>query len=650
MKKIVLGLLGLLTVGTINAQKSSREVKAVSDKKEAQMFVPAATQQMIVGNKLVDLIDAETGKKVRGAVFASDNMSTGSAAALPTGWTTGGSPSGFNWVWKNSAFSSGFNIGTIASTSAANGWLGFDSDGLGSAQSSVSLFSSYVQKTFSCTGHSQVGLRFDTKFSKFQDSCYVLISNNGGVSFTQYSIAALNNLATNGASSNPARPILNISSVAGGQANVIVRFNYICRVAGGAYNWLLDDVELFDLDPVDVRIHAGFARLIPPPSLDIPFTAVSALPLSQMDSMQPITAFDNQGANNQFNVPANISYFRGATPAGTGTLTLDTLLTATADVYAAANSLYLPTGLGDYIAAFNSAPVGEATPADNIDTARFSITDSFYSRNRNMTSGGYILHTKAANGNPERSFSIGSMFNIIVADTLTLGRALFSSNSQPGAIVALSVYQFDTAAAKWNLVTSSEPKTLTAADIASAAGTVWSYFVFPKDAAAILGAGQYAMVAECRQSNSTSPDAIVLASPDLFPSETVGVSDTNAGPNEFAISGLPGGLGTTPFVQPVFGVSPSAISNLERNSVITLAPNPATTAVEIALSSALSSKNATITVVGANGQIALTAQMGSISAGVQKTKAINVSNLSAGIYSVRINTENGSVTSKFTKQ
>jgi hypothetical protein len=76
--------------------------------------------------------EVETSKKTRFVPFYTENCSSGTSLSLPIGWSAtanGGATS--SWTWHNFSSFGANSIGSIASPTANNGWMLFDSDSIG---------------------------------------------------------------------------------------------------------------------------------------------------------------------------------------------------------------------------------------------------------------------------------------------------------------------------------------------------------------------------------------------------------------------------------------------------------------------------------------------------------------------------------------
>ena len=153
-------------------------------------------------------------------------------------WTIDPSANGQNWVLGTNVPAGQYStsMGAIASTTAANGYAMYDSDGIGvsgGSQDATITFNGFVD----CSANSYVNINFESYHRQFDEQIFVDISNDG-VNWVQYQVDA--NLPSNQSSANPNLVSIDISATAGGQPTVYFRFHY---EGGWDYAWMVDDVS-----------------------------------------------------------------------------------------------------------------------------------------------------------------------------------------------------------------------------------------------------------------------------------------------------------------------------------------------------------------------------------------------------------------------
>ena len=592
--------------------------------------------------KGLNILPYAPSAKVRGPIFWQSDLSGGSTNSLPAGWTTS-TPN--SWKWRDVACTGGFNIGTINSATAANGWLVFDSDSIGSLPGAPASFDGWVQTpSISCMGRSSVRLTFDQHFRNFDDSCIVRASNDNGVTWTTFQLEQ-NALGRNtNLPTNPRKAFVNLTSVAANQANVIIRFQQFNVTQGGTFNWLIDDVNLSEIDPVDLWLTDHyFLNNFGPDRYNY-----AAAPIGTVDSARGVVGITNFGTSNVATLTMDATYMRAGATISTSTDTYTNLPVNAMDSLAgfpdgidlAAN------GTGEYMIAYNLTAAGDVNGANNRDTTFFEVTDSVYSRNQGLIASSYVVHDPADANGPARSFGIGSRFSVAKADELTSCRVFFTRNTQPGAKVRASLYRFDASIPLWVQALEGEAKTLTAADIPPATGPITSStFDFPYDPSSLqeneLQPGvTYAIVIE---NDGTPANLSCLIFGTDNPNITSGgIGDTcEAGPGSFADNRLPFAIGNNPMVQAVFGnqrnftvgTDEVIANNIDLNAY----PVPAENVLNVKFTAKASTmKDVSVSVISIDGKVLQTKTLNTVNAGTAANFEFDLSGMPSGIYTYRL--------------
>ena len=168
----------------------------------------------------------------------------GGLATCPWAWTTDGT-----WgYWNGNNGTSPSNV--LNSTTASTGFLISDADSANHyayGQPSGTTYQ-YIESFFTTSAidlslHAAVSLEFEHLFrynnlgnpSFTPPTVYV---SSDSINWTPYLVN--NNTANNTQSLNPQSEIINITSVAGGQSTVYLRFGWVAR----CYYWMLDDIRI----------------------------------------------------------------------------------------------------------------------------------------------------------------------------------------------------------------------------------------------------------------------------------------------------------------------------------------------------------------------------------------------------------------------
>jgi len=596
--------------------------------------------------KGLDILPVEEQKKTRGPIFWSEDFAGGTTSTLPAGWSTSAPNS---WKWRDVACTGNLNIGTINSATAGNGWLVFDSDSIGSLPGAPAAFNGWVQSpSINCSGRSSVRLTFSQHFRNYDDSCIVLASNDGGTTWTTYQLEQ-NSLARNtNLPTNPRDAYVNLSAVAANQANVIIRFQQFNVTPGGTFNWLIDDANLSEIDPIDLWLTDHyFLNNFGPDRYNY-----AAAPIGTVDSARGVVGITNFGTSNVASLTMSATYMRAGATISTSTDTYTNLPVNAMDSLAGfPDGIDLvANGTGDYMIAYNLTAAGDVNGSNNRDTTFFVVTDSVYSRNQGLIASTFVIHDPADANGPARSFGIGSRFTVARPDELTACRVFFSRNTQPGAKARASLYRFDASIPLWVQAIEGEAKTLTAADIPPATGPITSTtFQFPYDASSLqeneLQPGiTYAIVIE-NDGTPANLSAFIFATDN--PNITSGgIGDTcGAGPGSFGDNGLPFGIANNPMVQAVFGngrnftvgTDDVAAKNIDINAY----PVPAENVLNVTFSAKASTmKDVSVSVISIDGKVLQTKTLNTVNVGTPANFEFDLSGMPSGIYTYRLSQGN----------
>lgn len=177
------------------------------------------------------------------------------AGTALTNWAYAGTNDGpVIWNWTDVPTAGEWTPGAFNAPTAATGYMWFDSDGNGDFAHDVTI--SGIGNPASCTGKSNVHLKFNTYYRTFSgsDVARVGISTDGGTTFTYHSVPKFDALVAEG----PNTPQIYHGVIdlaipeADNQASVIVQFHYMGQFE---YYWKVDDLELYEAAPAtDVNV------------------------------------------------------------------------------------------------------------------------------------------------------------------------------------------------------------------------------------------------------------------------------------------------------------------------------------------------------------------------------------------------------------
>ena len=345
----------------------------------------------------------------------------------PSQWSTYNF-SGDQQNWSITSVSSntiGFNTGSWVdqnnTVSNENGYALFDSDALynGNLQDAVIAFSGLID----LTNYQNVSLKFNQRIRMWQTTqTKVEVSPDGGSTWTAFPI-------------NENKPLttifeevvhLDISSVAGGQSNVMIRFRFTGEYE---YLWMIDDITLMvpalndlSLNSVSFGSTGSWGTL-----------KYFQIPLSQIAPIEVSGNVSNYGLNDQSNVvfSANVAQasFSSSSPA-TELTSFQTIDLSTTE------PLILPSQLGIYNLSSVVTGVGENDLENNIILGpSVKVTNNIYSRDDGTLDGSFGIQGQA--------IEAGNIFDIF-SQTLLEGIQFYvHPNSSIGSTVYVKLYTYD---------------------------------------------------------------------------------------------------------------------------------------------------------------------------------------------------------------
>lgn len=587
--------------------------------------------------------------KATAAAFYSEHFDS----ALPAGWTTG-ADGGVNGTWKwfpnGQQSGSQYHIDAIATTT---GFMIYDSDSIGAANPSKNPVGWMKTAAINCTSHSTVAITFNEYFRSFNDSCFVDVSNDG-TNWTRYAVNPNNNLNGNDyVSTNPYNVFINATTVAGGHATVYVRFYYYGPVDGG-YSWQVDDLALAELEPHNVAVHDGFLYS---DSVGTYASSIGNVPFVFADSISPVIKLDNLGANAE-NASITATIYKNATQVYTNTMT--SALPISAQDSLVEFPYYDPgqtaSSIGDYQCVFTVSVTGNANTTQLTDTVSFSVTDTIWSQNQGLTSGGYYVHRPATLG--ESSFFTGTRFDVPAgaSDTITGISVAFDNSTTPNSVVQVQVYQLDNpSSAGWIPKYATLVHTLSGTEISTNSNLVYAFL--PMDLSGsqypILTEGTWAAVVTAIGAPASSTVTVLSTAPNPATPYAgfFGQSDTshNNGDFDFGFQNEATGITSIPLVRLHFGVQQGNlnIANVSGNVNIGVAyPNPANNTVSIPFTLATDA-NVNVSIMNTAGQVISSQSLGKVASGSLKTTTFSTAGLANGMYFYSIDVDGVRNTGRF---
>ncbi len=603
-------------------------------------------------------------------VKAQDPFWTESFAdSLPATWTAievaGDMSASSNWTWTNTGPAGGFSTGPLASATAADGWMIFDSDLNCSGEQDAWL----VSPGLDLSDKDVVVLQFHNRYRRYNDMTWIEVSTDS-VTWTAVPVfeGAENNdygdLSSNG-DINPQLVTVNLTDYAANQPAFWFAFHFRAdqsTVIGGsdvgcAYSWQVDDVALLDFDPTPA-VNAKIGQFFYTP-------ASFAQPASQIttDTMSFFAEVSNLGTTELTNVvvKAEILDSDGNVLFADSTI-VPTLAIGTTDSLIQTENIFVPGNnlpVGDYELVYSvySLDADDADLADNSDSAPFVVTDNLWSKeaaptiayrpgggaanyqigNLYFTSNDWVDTYMATNATfaAAKNSADGNLLNNIVKiilmevdeSTVEPGWGNFDNNldfiSNPAFILrSINDHAF-TAAANFNTQTTSLVD-----------------FDTELPGVVLKPGNRYLLLASYEEEYNVIFHAFSEAIPqaNFFKISTVIWSGADGrwylggfGPEPAAMLRLSIDLANTTDERPL------------PDKVLSYYPNPANEVLNVQL--ALDAPTlANVTLADLNGRVI---QIDEIKQAFQDTRQYNVSHLAPGTYLVRVATADGTITRKF---
>lgn len=275
-----------------------------------------------------------------------------------------------DWVISTSTSTSlGYGTGAWVDASNTisneNGYALFDSDAVGQDGGNQDALITYTG-TIDCSAYPFVVLEFNQRIRMWQTTETIFeISNDGGTVWTPFAV-------------NTDKPVstlfqeqgqVNISSAAGGQANVKIRLRYI---GSWDYAWLVDDLKMIEQPANDIRSISPFFVGTNNEGIEYGRT-----PTYNLDNSYDVGGYIfNFGAANATNVAANVDF-----NSFNYNYTVGNLASGDTILFGNSETPSLSTGL--YQGLYNVSSAEELSTAttfiNNVAKRNFEITSNVYS-------------------------------------------------------------------------------------------------------------------------------------------------------------------------------------------------------------------------------------------------------------------------------
>ena len=613
MKKIYLGVFAVAMAFGANAQKNVQ----LTDKH--------------AGNPRVGYTHATPASNMEKIQIWSDNFSN------PSTWTMANTSQPISWDWvittnQGDIPNAAPSLQPFASSTASNGFALINSDGQpGNVDGDGAIQATIRTATpIDLTGYPNVILKFQHSYRWYYDTRGVRVSGNNGLSWTDFDVTDVTGYPNAQNSENPVYETINISSIAGGSNQVLIEFYYDDNDYWAWY-WVVDDVEILSQPDNDLQTQAAWISGVNNGGVEY-----GRNPVDQVDADWFVgTLVQNFGVATQTNV-ATADVYNGFSSNGS----VASLASDSSVIIEQTETLTLTPGTytGVHTAVSDLETAASPTFGDNALTREFEVTAAtsgasltqysvdgigVYTQNPVISSLGTNSFTTNVPGSEDGMIFV-ALYNIKQSASPVGIRVMLSSGTVAGGniyggIMDTAIFWSATMSPLYSTDGSAAATTVTAADIT--AGYKDLYFVNPPT----LAPGPYYASVEL-YSNGNANDIRVADDETVAQPGDASAIYLPFDPNNQGVYGN----GTAFGIRLLFGGAGVGENSLEGVSIY---PNPSQGIVNVTNGS--NSVN-TITVHDINGRVVLTKT-------ASQATTLDLSTAGAGVYTVTVSNENGSV-------
>jgi hypothetical protein len=586
MKKIYICLLGFFTASAFTAQVQNSNFSPLERK-----------NSHLVGQ----IKPSKLTQNTKETILWSNSFNT------PSDWVinnTAGTP-GLGWEFSsNPAAIPVAQLSPFASTTAANGFLFVNSDANNTADFDGTFINTTAttSATINLTGQPVVRLRYQHNFRWWHDTRGVSVSADNGVTWTDFEMSNENDYSLpNQNAGNPEQTVIDISSIAGNQAQVKIRFYYNDNDYWGWY-WAVDDVALFVPEDNDLVMLGGYWGSTGAWGARLPYYQI---PLSQLAPLDVAGIVKNYGALDQNDVVFSAALASGV---WSGSSAPEAVLAGATDTISLTGALTPPPIVATHVINMSvTSSAIDAVPADNsiLAAASVSVNNFIYARDKGTATNGTY--------NQGMGFEAGNIFDIYATTNLSGIDTYIDAGAVVGAEVYAKLYSIDATTGDFVFVDESVSYTLTAADLGQKITLALGAGATP------LNAGESYLVVLGSYGDGGATDDLIIS--------TAGVSEVQTS-YYFDMTDLLWYYTTsTPMVRMNFDPS-VGVNEVEDNLGLRVFPNPANEVINISLNKEVS---ASLSLLDVSGKVVRTQALNGIST------SINTASLNSGVYFVTIN-------------
>ncbi len=548
----------------------------------------------------------------------------------PSDWTmyhTGGNG---DWVIQNiDDPNAGYGTGTIHSTTWQNGYAIYDADLNGDDNTGEDAYIEYVG-TLDLSAYQSVAIVGQQKYRKWQTTQMFVEVSTDSINWTSFEINA--STPTSVSDTTPFR--VNISSVAAGQSTVHIRFHYH---GGWDYAWNIDDIAVIEAPSVDLAgemfhvafLGGGWYSTIYKNERSY-FTRVESYIYNNgiNDITPEMTITLKKDGNNVFTKTTDsTTTMQPLAPGSRDTIFWNTVNDLNGLTEA---DLFLDT-TGNYTYNFDISlsVVGDSdefivnnSPINNFEIV---MSDSLMAR---ATTLSRLLSIASYSGTQSGDF-VGTVYYLPNPDTFKSILIYLGANPDAGEYageVQPVIYEYDLAAGQWNEKLSGDP-----VDVTTLGEGAYFKLDFNSDGFSELFQGGTFYGVGVKQFIDPATQYVGVGADNVFPHDYANESLLNLG-GTFYWTGA--GVPDVKLYWPSYTPNNNAVSTIEMNS-LKVYPNPATTNIYVE-----NNTGATISIYNLVGEKVMEVT------NADKNAVVNVSDLNAGTYIVKVIDNNTVKTAK----
>lgn len=530
-----------------------------------------------------------------------------------------------NWTLANTGSpSTNFTISSVGpasepnnilnSTSGGNfAWYDCDAQGSGSTVDATLTYAT----SFNLTSNPAVMVQFEQFYRDYYEDTYVEVSIDGGTNWTQYAVNE-NYLPNAGSPTNPVVEQVNISSLAGGQSNVMIRFHY---VGGWGWSWQIDDFALVEAYSNELETSSAYF------SSGTEMADYYAVPTSQITEITFGALATQNGSVQQTNVQMTANVDGGTTFTANSSQVVS-LNEGQVDTFSVESpNGWTPAGSGSYdLDIYVSATeTEEYTANDTVSFEPIVVGGNVYARDNGIISGSFSGFVSTA-GDP---IAIGNTFEIFQAESFgKIQIGLSSATTSENQLMYGAIYIYNSGTQEFDYVMQTADYTVTAADI----GTLVT-LELPSNYNASAGeillvlAGRYTDDLAIAEAQATQANTVLA----IHSSGTIGSSTPSA---------IICRLSTEP--------TSVGIDEVEAANGIHMYPNPANLSTQLTYN-VITEGNVALTLTDLSGKVVSTENFGSQVAGQYQVN-VNTADLADGVYFYTLTVGDFQQTKKFVVQ